>query len=201
MPSEQQWADLLKAFSNLFASLCLCQNSGLILFTLLSEATCAEQVSHILDQSPVFLNGALLAFNYTMYIAFLHHPQEQCAQMDPHMLGLLKTLPHMSKCPRRGPLVANSNDFISLASDSRKAVQRVEQCPPSTPLKGFPGGSDGKESACNTGNPGSIPGLGRYPGEGNGCPLQYSCLENSKDRGAWQVTVHGVTKSQTRLND
>ena len=66
---------------------------------------------------------------------------------------------------------------------------------------GFPGGSDGKESACNEGDPGSIPGLGRSPGEGNGYPLQYSCLENSMDRGAWWATVHGVTKSQTRLSD
>ena len=47
------------------------------------------------------------------------------------------------------------------------------------------GGSDSKESACNAGDPGSIPGLGRFPGEGNGYPLQYSCLENSMDRGAW----------------
>ena len=60
---------------------------------------------------------------------------------------------------------------------------------------GFPDGSDGKESACNTGHPGSIPGLGRLPGEGNGYPLQYSCLENSIDRGAWQATVHEVTES------
>ena len=51
--------------------------------------------------------------------------------------------------------------------------------------RGFPGGSDGKASACNAGDPGSIPGLGRSPGEGNGDPLQYSCLENSMDRGAW----------------
>ena len=51
------------------------------------------------------------------------------------------------------------------------------------------------------GDLGLIPGLGRSPGEENGYPLQYSCLENSKDRGAWQVTVHGVTKSQTRLSD
>ena len=50
---------------------------------------------------------------------------------------------------------------------------------------GFPGGSDGKASACNVGDPGSIPGSGRSPGEGNGNPLQYSCLENSMDRGAW----------------
>ena len=56
---------------------------------------------------------------------------------------------------------------------------------------GFPGGSDGKESACNATDLGSIPGLGRFPGEGNGNPLQYSRLENPKDRGAWQATVHG----------
>ena len=65
----------------------------------------------------------------------------------------------------------------------------------------FPGGSDGKESACNAGDKGSIPGLGRSPGEGHGNPLQYSCLENPMDRGAWQATVHGVTWSQTRLSD
>ena len=59
----------------------------------------------------------------------------------------------------------------------------------------------GKESACNAGDPGSIPKLGRPPGEGNGYPLQYSCLENAMDRGAWWVTVHGVAKSQTRLSD
>ena len=63
--------------------------------------------------------------------------------------------------------------------------------------KGFPGGSDSKGSTCNAGDPGSIPGLGRSPGEGNGNPLQYSCLENSMDGGAWWVTVHGVAKSQT----
>ena len=63
----------------------------------------------------------------------------------------------------------------------------------------FPGGSDGKESTCNAGDPGSIPGLGGSPGEGNGNPLQYSCLENPMDRGAWQATVHGVAKSQAQL--
>ena len=64
----------------------------------------------------------------------------------------------------------------------------------------FVGGSEGKVSACNAGDLGSIPGLVRSPGEGNGNPLQYSCLENSMDKGTWQATVHGVTKSQTRLN-
>jgi len=57
---------------------------------------------------------------------------------------------------------------------------------------GFLGGSDGKASACNAGDPGSIPRLGRSPGEGNGNPLQYSCLENSMDGGAWWATVPGV---------
>ena len=66
---------------------------------------------------------------------------------------------------------------------------------------GFPGGSDGKESAHNAGDLGLIPGLGRPPGEGNGLSLQYSCLENPMDRGAWQATVHRVTKSWTRLSD
>ena len=64
---------------------------------------------------------------------------------------------------------------------------------------GFPRNSAGKESACNAGDPGSIPGSGRSPREGDGCPLQYSCLENSMDRGAWQATVYGVAKSRTRL--
>ena len=68
-------------------------------------------------------------------------------------------------------------------------------------LPGFPGGSDGKESACNSGDLGLIPGLGRSPGEGNGYPLQYSCLENSMDRGAWWAIVHGVAKSRTRLSN
>ena len=65
---------------------------------------------------------------------------------------------------------------------------------------GFPGGSDGRETACNAGDWGSIPGSGRSPGEGNGNPLQYSCLENPMDGGAWWATVHGVAKSQTRLS-
>ena len=62
---------------------------------------------------------------------------------------------------------------------------------------GFPGGSDGKESAHSVGDLGSIRESGRFPGEGNGYPLPYSSLENSKDREAWQATAHGVTKSWT----
>ena len=66
---------------------------------------------------------------------------------------------------------------------------------------GFPGGSDGKESACNAGDLGSIPVSGRSPGGGIGYPLQDSCLENSMDRGVWWAAVHGVTKSRTYLSD
>ena len=66
---------------------------------------------------------------------------------------------------------------------------------------GFPGSSDGKEFACSVGDPALIPGSGRSPEEGNGNPVQYSCLENPLDRGAWRATVHEVTKSRTRLSD
>ena len=65
---------------------------------------------------------------------------------------------------------------------------------------GFPSSSYGKEPTCNVGGRGSIPGLGRSPGEGNGNPLQYSCLENSMDRRAWWATVHAFTKSDITSN-
>ena len=68
-------------------------------------------------------------------------------------------------------------------------------------LQGFPGGSDGKESACIAGDVGSIHGSEGSPGEGNDNPLQYSCLEISMDRGAWRATTHGVAKSPTRLSN
>ena len=71
-------------------------------------------------------------------------------------------------------------------------------------LWAFPGGSDGEESVCNAGDPGSIPGSERSPGGGNGNPLQYSCPENSMDRGSWRATQSqsmGVSKNWTRLND
>ena len=70
-------------------------------------------------------------------------------------------------------------------------VHRLSRC-------GFPGGSDGEESACSAGDPGLIPGLGRSPGEGNGNPLQYSCLENPMDGRAWQAM--GL-QSRTQLSD
>ena len=69
------------------------------------------------------------------------------------------------------------------------------------PYQGFPGGSEGKECTCNAGDLGSILGSRRSPGEGNGYPFQYSCLENSIDIGAWQATVREVAKSWTQLSD
>ena len=68
-------------------------------------------------------------------------------------------------------------------------------------IRGFPGVSDGKESAYNARNPGLIPGSGISPGEGNGYPLHYSCLENPMDRGAWRATVYGATKSRKGLSN
>ena len=70
-----------------------------------------------------------------------------------------------------------------------------------TNYQGSPGGSDSKESAYSAGDPGLIPGSGRSLGEGSGNPLQYPCLENPMDRGAWQATVHWVAKNQTCLSD
>ena len=66
---------------------------------------------------------------------------------------------------------------------------------------GFPGVSDNKGSACNAGDLSSVPGLGRSSGGGHGNPLQYSCWENPRDRGAWQATGHGVAKSRSQLSD
>ena len=67
-------------------------------------------------------------------------------------------------------------------------------CPRETRTNTFSGGANGKESVCNAGDLGSVPGWGRSPGEGNGYIIQYSCLENSMGRGDWHVIVHGVTK-------
>ena len=82
-------------------------------------------------------------------------------------------------------------------SNIRSGKADVEDIKKYYELHGFPGGSDGKASVYNAGDPGSIPGLESSPGEGNGNPLQHYCLENPMDRGAWEATVHGVKKSRT----
>ena len=88
-----------------------------------------------------------------------------------------------------------------IQSVGSQRVRHNERLTLSLSFGSIPGGSDSKESACNAGDPGLIPGLRRSPGEGNGYPFQYACLENSMDRGAWRATVYGVEKSQTQLSD
>ena len=82
-------------------------------------------------------------------------------------------------------------------SDSFKKPNKIDEPQQDSQKEDFPGGSDGKESTCNIGDPDLICGLGRFPGEENGYLLQYSYLTNSIDRGAWWTVVHGVTKSPT----
>ena len=89
--------------------------------------------------------------------------------------------------------------FFPVTGNSVSRVLFPKQLCSTTESLGFPDGSDGKEPACSAGDPGSIPGSGRSPGEGNGNPLQYSCLENSIDRGGWWAAVLGVAKSRTWL--
>ena len=93
------------------------------------------------------------------------------------------------------------NDIVKVLKENINYHPRILHSAKTALQKGFPGGSGGKESACNAGDQDLIPGWGRSHREGNGYPLQYSCLEDSMDKGAWRATVHGVTKSWTRLSD
>ena len=104
-------------------------------------------------------------------------------------------------CPSPSPQYLWLWPYLEIESDVIKTRIKKDHPGLGMVLNGFPGGSDGKASACSMGDPGSIPGSGRSPGEGNGNPLQYSCLENSMDGGALWTTVHGVTKSRTGLSD
>ena len=89
---------------------------------------------------------------------------------------------------KRSPGFAGEKTKLKMFRSDLKYLKR------STQMYGFPHSSVSKESACNAGDPGSIPGSGRSPGVGNGNPLQYSCLDNPLDRGAWRATVHGVAR-------
>ena len=111
----------------------------------------------------------------------------------------LGATPELPLSPHRSPHSFLLH-FLGVSSNDTK--QRGFLCFPciKEPLP-LPGGSDGKESACGVGDVGSIPGSGRSPREGNGYPFQYSCLENSMDRGAWWARVRGVTKSWTQLSE
>ena len=117
-----------------------------------------------------------LLFNFSILVA-------RITVQDQILAGYIPQLPTLTKCWHP------SNKIIILTTTSTGSCS-----PPS-----FPGGSDGKESACNAGDRGLIPGSGRSPGEGNGYPLQ--CLENPMDREAWWATVHRLIKSQTWLSD
>ena len=111
----------------------------------------------------------------------------------------------MDRGPWRATVMGSQESRTLLSHSKTNHITRVKCSAPwdlfGTSLWGFPGGSDSKASAYNVGDLCSIPGSGRSPGEGNGNPLQYSCLENSMDGGAWWATVHGVSKSRTRLSD
>ena len=116
-----------------------------------------------------------------------------------HVLDRAQTPPerevHARGAPPPAPALLERFTCLHLPSPSHA----VGITSPQGQRTGFPSGSEGKESACNAGDPGSV--LGRSPGGGHGNPLQYSGLENPMDRGAWQATVHRVTKSRTRLSD
>ena len=92
------------------------------------------------------------------------------------------------------PTTSASRSLPSLSLSPTAFVNTTWRC-------GFPGGSDSEASACNAGDPGSIPGSGRSPGKGNGYPFQYSCLENLMDRGAWQTTVHAWGHKESNMTE
>ena len=113
----------------------------------------------------------------------------------------LQLSPHSCRVAARAPASAWVA-LILFHSERSSTKPRRRDFPGGPVVKNPPSnGSDSKESACNAGDPGSLPRLKRSPGEGNDNLLQYSCLENPMDRGARQVTVHGVAKSWTRLSD
>ena len=119
-----------------------------------------------------------LLFNFSILVA-------RITAQNQILAGYIPQLPTLTKCWHP------SNKIIILTTTSTGSCS----------LPSFPGGSDGKESVCNAGDLGLIPGSGRSPGEGNGYPLKYSCMENPTDREVWWATFHWLTKSWTRLSN
>ena len=122
--------------------------------------------------------------------------------------GDLGSIPGLGRSPGEGngyPLqysgLENSMDCSPWGRNESGTTEQLSQHVCEYVYEGFPHSSVGKEYSCNAGNPSSVPGSGRYTGEGIGYPLQYSCLENSLDRGARWAIIHGVAKSRTRLSD
>ena len=155
------------------------------------EADLEEQMEGIRPLAGAWLTSHLLSRLPSSFRPSPDTPQRWCP-----FAGLCVSAP--CQYHPEPPLIALLSDYINslslppCAACLSSFTQQV-MC--------FPAGSDSKESACNAGDPVSIPDLGRSPGEGKGNPRQYSCLENPMDGGAWWATVHGVTKSQTRLNE
>ena len=158
----------------------------------------------ILPSIRVFCNESALSIRWPKYWSFSFSPSNECSGLISFRIdwfdllvvqGTLKNLlQHQSL---KASILWCSAFFMVQVSHlymtTAKTVAWLYE------PRGFPCGSGSKESACNVEDPGSIPELGRSPGEGNGNPLQYSCLEISVDRGSWRFIVHGVIKSQTWL--
>ena len=142
----------------------------------------------------LFFNKLNLELTYTPAILLLGiYPRE----LKVHSHENLST--HIDRTIHKRPNVETTHN-IHQWMDEQNAVSIYLSIHPHNEM-GLFWWLDGKESACNAGEPGSIPVLGRSPGEGNGNPLQYTCLENAMDRGAWRAIVHGVTKGWTRLSN
>ena len=122
--------------------------------------------------------------NHSMPGLPVHHQLLQFTQTHVHRVSDAVQPSHPLLSPSHGHICTNTYDLVFLCTYMKEEG-------------GFPCSSVGKESACSAGDLGLIAGLGRSPGEANGNQLQYPCLENQMDRGAWWVTVHGVTKSWT----
>ena len=108
---------------------------------------------------------------------------------------------HSSVLAWRIPGTGEPGRLPSMGSHSQTQLRRLSSSSSRVSAQGFSGGVGVKNPPANAGDMGSIPGLGRFPAETNGNPLQYSCLENPMDRGAWRAMVHGVAKSWARLNN
>ena len=135
-----------------------------------------------------FLNNAPSLEIYITFLVDLH----VCGQRNNSMFSK-RPREHVVGAPPLSLCVGHFGQLLEDGGSGRKEGGGVNVYRLS--CMGFPGSSAGKEPTLSAGDPSLIPGSGRSPGEGNGYPLQYSCLENSMDRGAWWATVHGVAKS------
>ena len=141
-----------------------------------------------------------------LFLSYLALRKSTQAEREPGMNPLLLRLSVLEFRSRGSQSLP-----MGTVDDVSRQVSRAPQTPNQPPacvkpnlfttLGGFPGGSDGRESTCNAEDPGLIPGSRRFPGEGNGNPLQYSSLENRMDGGAWQTTAHAGTEAWTQLRD